>query len=200
MADPTHDERGRRIIDADIVELMRAMKHSAPEDLGHVDPDRVLVVAGAARRAANASIRPLTYGGDPPKRTRGRFLKPSITVGGIAMRYEICLRPRFFLHLDPEERARVLAHELWHASSSFDGTLDPDRRHHGTGAKGASDVDRIVAAWLDAGAPRRDAVTYDDEIRVRAWVSRPPSRIPRDAGMRDTYDERDLFYAAVVVR
>ena len=80
----------------------------------------------------------------------------------------------------------------------FDGTLAPDRRH-GRGADPA-EVTRIVERWRDAGAVGFDAVRHVGEARLNAWLERPPSRIPRDAAMRDSYDEADLFAAIVTVR
>jgi hypothetical protein len=193
--DAPHDALGRPFLDAGLTRLVAALAEASPETLGHVDATRILVVAGAARRSANASIRPLTYGGDPPSRGTDAFLKPSITIDGIAMRYEICLRPRFFLALNADERVRVLAHELWHTSTSFDGTLASDRRHR----KGGDDepVDRAVSAWRMRGAAHGELLAVEGEARLRAWTVRPPSRIPRTLSTRDSYDERDLHHAVV---
>ncbi len=189
------DEAGRPVLDGPLQTLLEALAVAAPTPFEAFDATRILVVAGAARRGANASIRPLTYGGDPPSRVSGRYLKPAITIAGVAMRYEICLRPKFFLALDADTRVRVLAHELWHIAPSFDGTLAPDRRHR-AGAD-TTEVDAIVRAWRTAGEVGFEAVTHRGEVRLAAWTERPPSRLPKDAVMRDSYDEGDL-HAAIV--
>lgn len=187
------DATGRPILDAPLRALLTALAEGMAFEA--FDASRVLIVAGAARRGANASIRPLTYGGDPPSRVSGRWLKPAITIDGLAMRYEICLRPKFFLALSAEERVHVLAHELWHMAPSFDGTLAADRRHREGGDGGA--VEAIVEAWRAAGARDLEVVSHVGEARISAWTDRPPSRIPRDAAMRDAYDARDLHLAIV---
>lgn len=192
------DPAGRPHLNGPLQALMRALVAANPKEFEGFDASRILVVAGAARRGANASIRPLTYGGEPPSRVSGRYLKPSITIEGVAMRYEICLRPKFFLALDPEARVHVLAHELWHCAPSFDGTLAPAHRHKNDGD--ASAVEQLVARWRDAGREGFEAVQHRGEARLLAWTDRPPSRIPRDAPLRDTYDEADLHEAIVEIR
>src|SRR5204862_91223 len=85
-------------------------------------------------------IRPLTFGGDPPRDTSrdGRWAKPRITIAGRRMLYEICLRPRFFLALSRADRLITLAHELWHIGPAFDRTLSATRRHQAAAERGGA--------------------------------------------------------------
>lgn len=183
------DERGRPIIDAPLTDLVRELARTVP-DLSRVDAERVLFVTGAGRLAARASIRPFKG----PRR-------PSVTIGGVAIRYEICLRPRFFLDASPELKLAIVAHELWHASPAFDGTLAEERRHGNADpdwieAEVAQMVDRFLASESDAA----DFLRHRGELRMRAWLHRPPSRIPPSSSLRSSYDERDLFLAIVESR
>ena len=177
-------------------EVVRALVAANPTTLGHVDPQRVLLVAGAARRESRASIRPLTFGGAPPRREQGGWLKPAITVRGVAPLYEICLRPRFFLEATPEARLLTLAHELWHIDPAFDGTLAEDRRHE---VCSPARIEREVRAMVAALAPRQrleeTVLAHRGELRLSAWLARPPSRIPAGLTTRVDYDERDLYSA-----
>ncbi|MCB9648102.1 MAG: hypothetical protein H6730_16040 [Deltaproteobacteria bacterium] len=165
----------------------------------HLDPARILFVAGAARRGARASVRGLAVGPDEVGRGLG---KPTVIVAGRRMLYEVCLRPRFFLAATPAERARILAHELWHIGPGFDGRLHPDRRHQ---AASAEALDAALDADLDGFDPRRTELwpllERKGELRMPAWLDRPPSLIPQgSAGHRAAYDERDLFSAVVLQR
>src|SRR5215813_10200647 len=119
----------RPALDPELKALARALAAADPARLGHIDADRILFVAGAARLESRASIRPLTFGGSPPSFRQGAHLKPQITILGTVMLYEICLRPRFFLDATPEERLAIIAHEIWHIAPAFDGTLAEARRH-----------------------------------------------------------------------
>src|SRR5512132_2104528 len=95
--------------------LVRDLAARLPE-LAHVRASRVLVVAGEARRASRATIRPAHF-----RETRGRAgagarKKPLIRVGGRKMLYVITLRPLWFRASTPEERIGTILHELYHAS------------------------------------------------------------------------------------
>ncbi len=197
MAAPgiARDDRGRPILDPLLRDLCRAICTASGEDLDHVDPDRVVFVAGAARRSARASIRPLTLGGPPPRFRNGDWAKPQVWLRDRIALYEICLRPRYFLDATPDDRARILAHELWHISPRFDGTLAEDRRHRSTDEPDSPQIDRWVQAWLRLGGPGRLAVEYTGELRVSAWTRRPPSRLGPTGRRR--YDESDLHWAIV---
>jgi hypothetical protein len=183
------DDRGRPIFDALLSGLVRELARVCPE-LSNVEAERILFVAGAGRLMARASIRPL-----------GGRDRPTITIGGASIRYEICLRPRFFLDTPFEERLTIIAHELWHASPAFDGTLAAERRHENAGAdRIESEVRQIVDRFRASGSPAADFLRHRGELRMRAWLIRPPSRIQPATSLRKSYDERDLFLAIVESR
>ncbi len=195
------DDAGRPLAAEPLAAALEALAEASAGALGQVDPRHVLVVAGAARREARASIRPLTFGGAPPERARGPWEKPLILRRGAPQLYELCLRPRFFLGATPLERLTVLAHELWHASPAFDGALAEDRRHR---AAAPGSIEREVAAlvepWRSGARALPPILSHRGELRVPAWLSRPPTQQPRGAGHRARYDDRDLFLAIVEQR
>ncbi len=180
--------------------LIDALSHVVSDRLGHLDRTRILVIAGPARRESTASIRPLTFGGRPPRRESGGFVKPRISMLGIAALYEIVLRPKFYFAGTIRERLRIFAHELWHISPAFDGTLAAERRHEGPEANEQieRDVLEIADRFLNSRAApiAEELFGYQGELRLPAWLSRPPSREPRKSRGRD-YDERDLYLAIV---
>ena len=191
------DAEGRPIIDGALSALCQAVCEANPDGLAHVDASRIVFVAGAARRAARASIRPLTLGGQPPVFRLGDWEKPKIWIDGRLALYEICLRPRYFLHAEPSERLRILAHELWHVDQAFDGTLDKTRRHGPYSAEDTA-VDRWVGAWRRAGARGGAVVDHQGEVRLNAWTERPPSRLGPTGRRR--FSQADLHRAIVVQR
>jgi len=91
-------------------------------EFAHLKASRILVVAGEARRASWATIRPL----GPIDRPSG---KPVVRVKGRQMLYVVTLRPRFFRVADPAKRVETILHEVFHISKRFDGTLHSGRRH-----------------------------------------------------------------------
>jgi hypothetical protein len=189
----------RPVLDPFLVELVRDLRTADPGRLRHLDAERILFVAGAARLESRASIRPLTFGGSPPRYEHGAFAKPHISIRSTPMLYEICLRPRFFLAATPDERLAILAHELWHIAPEFDGTLARARRHVASSAGALErEVRAIVARARDSEA--RAMLSYTGEIEMRAWLSRPPSRIPLQSSLRRDYDERDLHRAILELR
>lgn len=190
----------RTSIDAALEALLAALVTAAPDVLGQIDARRVLVVFAAARKDAHASIRPLSFGGHPPRyeSADGRLHKPRVLVNGREMLYEIALRPRFFLDTDAAQRVSILAHELFHVDPSFDGRLAEDRRHE----RARSDeieraVREIVERWRAAGAEGRRAVEGSSEVTLRAWRERPPSRLLEPARDRRVYTEQHLYDAVV---
>lgn len=169
------------------------------EELGHIRPQALLFVAGAARREAAATIRPLFFGGGAS--SDGAFIKPRITIGHEVIRYEICLRPRFFRICTPEQRLRILAHELWHIDPSFDGSLDPTRRHAVCSASSArSAVEHLVKTVAVDGEDAPAMLAYRGELRLSAWLNRPPSRLPHTSDLRGRYSEADLYAALIEQR
>jgi predicted metallopeptidase len=173
--------------------LVRDAAARLPE-LAHVDASRLLVVAGEARRASRATIRPVAGDGGPtPWRIRVR---------GRDIRYVITLRPLWFLDSTPEERVETVLHELWHASTRFDGRLHSGRRH---AALPATAFRRRVRALRDrylAAAPHDLVAPFAHHglARARMWLERPAAA-RRDGGPeRRLYTERQLFYGIVRMR
>ncbi len=108
--------------------LVRDVAARVPE-LSYVRPSRVLVVAGEARRASRATIRPAHQGSADRRAAAGGTARPLVRVKGRTILYVITLRPLWFLASTPEERIATVLHELYHASTRFDGTLHRGRRH-----------------------------------------------------------------------
>lgn len=174
--------------------LVRDAARRLPE-LAHVEPSRLLVVAGEARRASRATIKPL--GG--PGRPAGA---PVVRVRGRDIRYVITLRPLWFLDSTPEARVETVLHELWHASTRFDGRLHRGRRH---AAVPAAAFDRRVRALTDrylAVAPPEVLAPFAHHglARARMWLERPAAARPGGGRPRRLYTERQLFYGLVRMR
>jgi len=171
--------------------LVRDVAARLPE-LSHVRASRLLVVAGEARRASRATIRPLAGGG------RG----PRVEVRGREVRYVITLRPLWVLDSTPEERIDTILHELYHASLRFDGTLHGGRRH--ARLPTASYQQRIRALrtrYLELAPPELVApFAHQGLARARMWLERPATP-RRGAGPgRRLYTERQLFQGLVRMR
>lgn len=175
--------------------LIADLAAAHPAELGHLDPRSILVIAGAARGEARASIRPMTFGGSPPRRVYGDFQKPRIEVGGHEILYELCLRPRYFLGGSGAERLLIFLHELWHISPRFDGSLAEDRRHRIAGEREAATIEALARAFSPQGLAAR-VLDHQGELLVPAWLSRPPSRAPKGRVMRE-YHDADLYEAVV---
>ncbi len=143
--------------------------------LSHVRADQILIVAGAARQNARASIRPL-----------GGPRKPRIRVLSTPIRYEITLRPRFFREATPRQRLVILAHELLHISESFDGTLN--QAPHGPA------LDARAEALADFDPP---VLAYRGLLWLKAWLVRPATEYPADWAGRLEFTEADLYLAPV---
>lgn len=174
--------------------LLEEIVAAEPVGFRGVQPSRILVVAGAARRDARASIRPLRFPGGLLRSSDGRFDKPKVTVRGQEMLYEICLRPRFFRTTLPEARLATLVHELWHIGDHSDGTLDPERRHRALGRFEAP-VEQLAARLGQMGLGARLGPL--GEATIAAWLVRPPSQIMQASAVRRNYDERDLYPAII---
>jgi len=108
--------------------LVRDLAARLPE-LSYVDAARVLVVAGEARRASRATIRPAHFDETRRRAGAGARKKPLIRVRGRKILYVITLRPLWFRASTPEERIGTIVHELYHCSTRFDGTLHRGRVH-----------------------------------------------------------------------
>jgi predicted metallopeptidase len=174
--------------------LVRDAAARLPE-LAHVDAARVLVVAGEARRASRATIRPVLADRAGPHRARIQIRDRDIL-------YVITLRPLWFLDSTPKERIETILHELWHVSTRFDGRLHRGRRH-GTLPRSTFDrrVRRLRDAYL-AGAPPDllGPFAHHGLARARMWLERPAGA-RRDGGPeRRLYTERQLYYGLVRMR
>ena len=175
--------------------LIRDMVARLPE-LAHVKPSRILVVAGEARRASRATIRPAHFRETRARGGRGGLRKPLIRIGGRKILYVITLRPLWFRASTPEQRVGTVLHELWHASERFDGTLHRGRVH---GRLPRPRFERRIRVLRD----RYLAVAADDVLApftfsgialARMWLERPAGfyRVGEYGGRR-TYTEKQLF-------
>jgi len=179
--------------------LIRDMVARLPE-LSHVKPSRVLVVAGEARRASRATIRPAHFGETRARGGHGGRRKPLIRIGGRKILYVITLRPLWFRASTPEQRVATVLHELWHASERFDGTLHRGRVHSRLPRQR---FERRIRALRDRYlAEAQDDVlapfTYSGIALARMWLERPAGfyRVGEYGGRR-TYTEKQLFQGLV---
>jgi predicted metallopeptidase len=167
--------------------LVRDAALRLPE-LAHVRPSRLLVVAGEARRASRATI----LGAAGPR-------TPAIRVKGRPILYVITLRPLWFRASTPAERVRTVLHELYHASTRFDGTLHRARRHAALPPPAyARRIDDLVARYL-AQAPAAVVAPFAHRglVRARMWLERPSSHRAERLENRRVYTEAQLFYGLV---
>jgi hypothetical protein len=175
--------------------LIRDVARRVPE-LAHVKPGRILVVAGEARRASRATIRPAHF-----RETRergGRFgrTKPLIRVRGRKVLYVITLRPRWFVDSTPGERIGTILHELYHASERFDGTLHRGRVHSRMPrARFQRRVRALRERYLAVAPPEVVApFSHHGSVRVRMWLEKPGGSFQdRDYAGRRVYTEKQLF-------
>ncbi|MHB8420611.1 MAG: putative metallopeptidase [Myxococcales bacterium] len=168
--------------------LVRDAAARLPE-LAHVRASQLLFVAGEARRASRATIRPL--GGKSKRR-------PEVHFRGQRILYLVTLRPRFFRDSTAESRVETILHELYHVSTRFDGTLHRGRRHAVlTGKKFARRLEPLVRRYL-TGMPEEllEALSHDGEVLVRQWLEKPPASTRRGLTRR-RYDDAHLFIGPV---
>ena len=169
-------------------------------DLAHVRASRVLVVAGEARRASRATIRPAHFRETRARAGAGSRVKPLIRVKGRKVLYVITLRPLWFLASTPRERIGTIIHELYHASLRFDGTLHRGRRHS---RLTRTNYNRRIRTLLDRYlevAPEEIVAPFsaDGIVRARMWLERPGGSYKGDAYRgRRIYTEKQLFYGPV---
>jgi hypothetical protein len=181
--------------------LVRDVAKRVPE-LAHVRASRILVVAGEARRASRATIRPAV-----PKRSEARrregAKKPRIRVNGHKILYVITLRPLWFVGSTPEQRIATVLHELYHVSLRFDGTLHRGRRHSvlprpAYDAKIRRLRDRYLAR---ASAEIVEPFAHEGVARVRMWLERPSAWVDDgERAARRAYGERQLFLGLMPMR
>jgi hypothetical protein len=179
--------------------LVRDLAARVPE-LSHVRSSRVLIVAGEARRASRATIRPAHFKETRARAGAGKREKPLIRVKGRKILYVITLRPLWFLASTPRERIGTIVHELYHASPRWDGTLHRGRRHSRLPlAKYNRRVRSLLDRYLEV-APEEIVAPFSAEglVRARMWLERPAGSYPGDVYRgRRVYTERQLFYGPV---
>ena len=184
----------RPILDQYLSQLVDELVRDNLEVLGHICSSNILFVSGAARRANRASIRPFRYATEDAEAS---YIKPSVKIDKHAILYEVCLRPLFFLEGNSESRISTIAHELWHISDGFDGTLEESRRHRNmSDTVFSQQVERILEN-SSISKEVRDVFGYEGECFIQAWKQRPPSRIKTDSSKRKAYDERDLYRSVI---
>jgi len=177
--------------------LLRDVARAIPE-FSHIRASRVLVVAGEARRASRATVKPLAFAGSKTRDKLGHR-KPVVRIRGKRVLYCITLRPLFFRASTPEGRIGTLLHELYHVSPSFDGTLDRNRRHARSGPRFSRTLRPLVFRYLKRCPPEVLApFAHDGEVRVWQWLERPPAfYMPGRTRQRTRYTEDQLFLGGV---
>lgn len=177
--------------------LLKHVVRTVPE-FAHLKPTRILVVAGEARRASRATVKPMMFTGGKRKDGMGRT-KPLVKVQGRRTLYTITLRPLFFRRGTPRSRIATLLHELFHIAHNFDGTLDHRRRHAESGEafeKGFRPIERRY--WRQIPSEVLAPFAFDGEVRVLQWLERPESWLPGErASIRHVYTEKQLFEGIV---
>jgi hypothetical protein len=177
--------------------LVEHVARTAPE-FAHLDPRRILVVAGEARRASRGTVKPLCFPGGRRTDSLGRR-KPLVRVHGRKMLYSITLRPLFFRRSTARQRVATILHELFHIAVQFDGTLDHKRRHQAAG-DGFEAAFRPLErrCWRELPPEVRAPFRHDGEVRVLQWLEKPQSWLPGErASHRALYTERHLFQGLV---
>jgi predicted metallopeptidase len=179
--------------------LVRDLAARLPE-LAHVDASRILVVAGEARRASRATIRPAHFDETRRRAGVGARKKPLIRVKGRKVLYVITLRPLWFRAATPEERIGTIVHELYHCSTRFDGTLHRGRVHSRLPLAAYNRRIRTLLARYLAAAPEEIVRPFSTSgiVTARMWIERPIGffREGEYRGRR-VYTERQLFLGLV---
>ncbi|WP_050724306.1 putative metallopeptidase [Vulgatibacter incomptus] len=196
---------GRPNLGKTIKAVMRDAARRLPE-FAHIDASRILIVAGEARRASRATVRPMCFA---DSRTRfsldGKRAKPIVQLRGTQMLYVVAFRPRFFMRSTPEQRVETILHELWHMAQEFDGTLHRARRHAVLPGQRFHDVFQpLVKRYLSAVPPKLlAALAFHGEGIMRHWLERPApffhvdGRNPSKPARRPIFTEAQLFYGPV---
>jgi hypothetical protein len=185
-----------------VKKLVRDVARRVPE-LSHVKASRVLVVAGEARRNSRATIRPAHFGTTRRRASgAGGPMKPLVRIKGRKILYIITLRPLWFVASTPEQRLATILHELYHASTRFDGTLHRGRRHSRLPlARYNRRVRRILRAYLAHAPPEVLApFAHEGDVRVRMWLEGPGSFQDQEYAGRRLYTEQQLFTGLAVMR
>ena len=180
--------------------LLRDAASRIPQ-FAHVRPEQVLVIAGEARRASHASVRPMRFPGTHTRFSRdGKREKPLVRVRGQEILYVITLRPIWFRASTAEQRVGSVLHELFHLSTRFDGTLHAGRRHARMGRRFGQRLAPLVRRYLRE-APDRVLAPFRHRglVKVRMWLERPPASLPRGGAGRGRriYSDDQLFVGLV---
>jgi hypothetical protein len=177
-------------------------------ELAYVRAELILVVAGEARRASRATVRPLAFSDSRDRISKdGRRAKPIVRLAGRRIRYVIAFRPMFFLRSTAEQRIETILHELWHISPRFDGTLNLKHRHSRLPGRAFADRFQPIVRRYLAECPQElvDALSFDGEVLMRQWLERPAPHFlvrhkdggPREPGRRVIFTDAQLFYGPV---
>jgi len=164
----------------------------------HVDPSKIVVISGEARRASRGTVKPLSFRAGRRVDSLGRR-KPLVKLGGRQMLYSITLRPLFFRRSTPRQRVATVLHELFHISPRFDGTLHQGRRHDEAKEGFEAEFTPVERrCWKALPAELLAPFAYDGEVRVKQWLEKPQSWLPGErASQRRVYTEKHLFDAVV---
>jgi hypothetical protein len=172
-------------------------------ELEHLDPERVLVTSGQARKKSRATIRPYAFAETSTRKSEnGVLYKPIVKIRGKRMRYEITLRPLFFLRSTAADRLRTIFHELYHLSRAFDGTLDRTRRHDVLPRSAFDKELRPMIRRYTASMPTwvGDVLEFDGEVMILQWLERPPNRYRPSKLVKRRYTEKDLFMGPMIMK
>lgn len=179
--------------------LIREIARRLPE-FSKVRSENILVIAGEARRASRATIRPTRFQDTATLRSKdGRLRKPRLTFRGRKILYVLTLRPLFFRTGGVEKRIETIIHELFHLSPAFDGTLASERRHAVMDAAAFEAALRPLVKRFLAECPQEhlDRFAFNGEVRVRHWLEKPPRALRLGSRQRRHYDEKQTFLAPV---
>jgi len=168
--------------------LLASVAQTVP-GLGHVEPRRLLLMAGQARGGARASIRSLV--------TRAAVTR--VVIDGQHRLYEINLRPLWFRASTLERRLEALLHELWHTHQRFDGRLDRRNLHPpGQRQRRSPEVAALLRTALDRLDPELLApLGHHGEVLMPAWLQRPV--LTGEAPPRARYSNKDIYLQPVTL-
>ncbi len=185
----------RRQLEPKLLELVDTVSAQCPEHLGALQSQHILFVAAAARRRARATIRPLYFAGG--QQQNAAWQKPIVYRRGQRQRYEIALRPAFFLRESATRRLQIILHELWHIDQSFDGSLDKSRRHDFAAPGEEQQFIGEIIRQLSLSESVRACLSHQGELVMPAWLHRPPTRLKPNTEEQTTFDEADLYPAII---
>lgn len=165
------------------VEALLTHAVGAVPEFAHVRATTLMVVAGAALGRSRASIR--GFGA----------LSPRVLLDGRVRRYEITLRPLFFLNANAPGRLATLFHELFHVGQP-EGELD-STRGHGTGrAPFEAEVERLAAGYAKTAPPSvLSPLGHHGEVLCRQWRVRP-----QGTEKARVFTEKHVFVGPVPMR